>query len=88
MNKTTIIKKYNNRKLYNYQTKCYISNNILIDLVKNHTDFVVIDHQGGDITIPSILHAVEKAKQYPTPVLRVILESVIAVIDEKELKTK
>ncbi len=45
-----IIKKYANRRLYNTATSSYVTLDHLAQMVKDGTDFVVLDAKGTDIT--------------------------------------
>ena len=42
-NEPVIIKKYNNRRLYNTKTSSYINLQEIFDMIRNQVDFVVID---------------------------------------------
>ena len=42
-NEPVIIKKYNNRRLYNTKTSIYINLQEIFDMIRNQVDFVVIE---------------------------------------------
>ncbi len=50
-NDPVVIKKYANRRLYNTQTSTYVTLDDLCEMVKEGTDFVVVDAKsGGELT--------------------------------------
>ena len=50
-----IIKKYNNRKLYDTKLSKYINLDSIIDYVKNDVNLVVIETKGGQVVTDDIL---------------------------------
>jgi len=54
-NDPVIIKKYANRRLYNTATSSYVTLDLLSQMVKEHTDFVVYDAKTGEDITRSVL---------------------------------
>jgi polyhydroxyalkanoate synthesis repressor PhaR len=54
-NDPIIIKKYANRRLYNTATSSYVTLDLLSQMVKEHTDFVVYDAKTGEDITRSVL---------------------------------
>lgn len=52
-----IIKKYQNRKLYDPQESMHINLETLVHLNESR-DLVIIDHEGKDITLPTLFESV------------------------------
>ena len=55
----TIIKRYNNRKLYNTTLSVYMEYEDLIKMIKDGDEFVVLDYQTKeDITVKALASAI------------------------------
>lgn len=54
-NDPVVIKKYANRRLYNTQTSTYVTLEDLCDMVKEGTEFVVVDAKSGDDLTKQVL---------------------------------
>ena len=52
---SVVIKKYANRRLYNTQTSSYVTLDVLSQMVKDGTDFVVYDAKSGEDITRSVL---------------------------------
>lgn len=74
---STIIKRYQNRKLYDTTQSCYITLEDLAEMIKNGDDIVVIDNKTGkDITSATLtqlifmmsLRETEKKTKSPLPI--------------------
>jgi polyhydroxyalkanoate synthesis repressor PhaR len=67
-----IIKRYQNRKLYNTQSKQYITLEEIEDLIKNELEIKVIDNRTGNditaITLSQIIFEFEKNRSGFLPV--------------------
>jgi polyhydroxyalkanoate synthesis repressor PhaR len=78
-NEPVVIKKYNNRRLYNTQTSSYINLQEIFDMIRNQIDFVVIDSKNGhDLTHSTIVQIIldQESKGYnllPTEFLKQII---------------
>ncbi len=74
-----IIKKYNNRRLYNTQTSSYINLQDIFDMIRNQIDFVVVDSKTDqDLTHSTIVQIIldQETKGYnllPTEFLKQII---------------
>lgn len=53
-----IIKKYNNRKLYNPETSSYVNLSDIEKLIQERADLKVIDANGKDITGETLLQVI------------------------------
>jgi polyhydroxyalkanoate synthesis repressor PhaR len=78
-NEPVIIKKYNNRRLYNTKTSIYINLQEIFDMIRNQVDFVVIDSKNDeDLTHSTIVQIIldQESKGYnllPTEFLKQII---------------
>ena len=54
-NEPVVIKKYANRRLYNTQTSTYVTLDDLCEMVKEGTDFVVVDAKSGEDLTKQVL---------------------------------
>ena len=67
-----LIKRYQNRKLYNTQTKRYITLEEIEDLIKKEEDVIVIDNNSGKditaITLSQIIFEFEKNRKGILPI--------------------
>ena len=78
-NEPVIIKKYNNRRLYNTKTSSYINLQEIFDMIRNQVDFVVIDSKNDeDLTHSTIVQIIldQESKGYnllPTEFLKQII---------------
>lgn len=79
--KTKIIKRYQNRKLYDTQQSCYVTLDDIAKMIRGNEDVMVIDNKTkNDITAATltqiIFEAEKKASQYaPLFTLREIIQS-------------
>lgn len=79
--KTKIIKRYQNRKLYDTQQSCYVTLDDIAKMIRTNEDVVVIDNKTkNDITAATltqiIFEAEKKASQYaPLFTLREIIQN-------------
>ncbi len=75
------IKRYPNRKLYNTETKKYITLNGIAELIQNSTDVEIIDHATNDdltaVTLTQIIFEQEKKRGgfLPTAVLTGLVQA-------------
>lgn len=80
-NKTKIIKRYQNRKLYDTQQSCYVTLDDIAKMIRTNEDVMVIDNKTkNDITAATltqiIFEAEKKASQYaPLFTLREIIQN-------------
>jgi polyhydroxyalkanoate synthesis repressor PhaR len=80
-NMRVVIKRYQNRKLYNTQTKRYITLDEIEDLIKNQQEIEVIDNQTGDditsVTLSQVIFETEKNRNglLPLKLLTSIVQS-------------
>jgi polyhydroxyalkanoate synthesis repressor PhaR len=80
-NKTKIIKRYQNRKLYDTQQSCYVTLDDIAKMIRTSEDVMVIDNKTkNDITAATltqiIFEAEKKASQYaPLFTLREIIQN-------------
>lgn len=80
-NRTKIIKRYQNRKLYDTQQSCYVTLDDIAKMIRNSEDVMVIDNKTkNDITAATltqiIFEAEKKASQYaPLFTLREIIQN-------------
>jgi len=69
---TIIIKRYQNRKLYNTQSKKYVTLEEIENLIKNEQDIIVIDNRTGKditaITLSQIIFGFEKNRSGFLPI--------------------
>jgi len=69
---TIVIKRYQNRKLYNTQSKKYVTLEEIEDLIKNDQDIIVIDNRTGKdltaITLSQIIFEFEKNRSGFLPI--------------------
>ncbi len=68
--KTKIIKRYQNRKLYDTQQSCYVTLDDIARMVRNSEDVIVLDNKSkSDITAATMIQIIfeseKKASQYP-----------------------
>jgi polyhydroxyalkanoate synthesis repressor PhaR len=84
-NETIIIKKYNNRRLYNTKTSTYINLQDVFDMVRQQVDFIVVDAKTNqDLTHSTIVQIIldQESKGYnllPTS----FLKQIISFYDER-----
>jgi len=80
VNRTKIIKRYQNRKLYDTQQSCYVTLDDIAKMIRTNEEVVVIDNKSkNDITAATltqiIFEAEKKASQYaPLFTLREIIQ--------------
>lgn len=80
-NRTKIIKRYQNRKLYDTQQSCYVTLDDIAKMIRNSEEVMVIDNKSkNDITAATltqiIFEAEKKASQYaPLFTLREIIQN-------------
>ena len=78
-NEPVVIKKYNNRRLYNTQTSSYINLQDIFEMIRNKIDFVVVDSKTEqDLTHSTIVQIIldQETKGYnllPTEFLKQII---------------
>jgi polyhydroxyalkanoate synthesis repressor PhaR len=78
-NEQVIIKKYNNRRLYNTQTSSYITLQDIFEMIRSKTDFIVVDSKTNqDLTHSTIVQIIldQETKGYnllPTEFLKQII---------------
>lgn len=78
-NEITIIKKYQNRRLYNTKASSYINLQDLVDMIKSREEFVVIDAKTNlDLTHATIVQIIldQETKGYsllPTAFLKQVI---------------
>lgn len=78
-NEQVIIKKYNNRRLYNTQTSSYITLQDIFEMIRNKIDFIVLDSKTNqDLTHSTIVQIIldQETKGYnllPTEFLKQII---------------
>lgn len=65
-----LIKRYQNRKLYNTQTSCYITLDDIQNMVENDTHFVVIDQKTRVDRTGEVLVAIRSNQELKNPNLR------------------
>src|SRR3989338_5009088 len=72
MNETKIIKRYQNRKLYDTHQSCYVTLQEISQMIKNGDDLRVIDNKTkNDITqatLTQLLYETERKASNPVPV--------------------
>lgn len=78
--KTRLIKKYQNRKLYDTEKSCYINLSEIVEFVREDLEFVVMDNVSKrDITHKIVLEAVYRGEldslTIPLQMLKGILKS-------------
>lgn len=79
--KPKIIKRYQNRKLYDTQQSCYVTLADIAKMIKNNEELVVIDNKTqNNITAPTLLQIIfemeKKTSQYaPLYVLREVIKT-------------
>ena len=80
MNETKIIKRYQNRKLYDTHQSCYVTLEEISQMIKNGDDLRVIDNKTkNDITqgtLTQLLYESERKNADPVPVA--LLKEIIA----------
>lgn len=76
--KPLLIKRYKNRKLYNAETRSYITSKDVVDTVVSGRDLQVIDKNGKDVTNPVLARALttlmSKDVNFTVPLRNVIFE--------------
>jgi len=79
MNKTRIIKRYQNRKLYDTYKSCYVTLDQIAKMLKEGDDVTVIDNKTQrDITAPTLIQIIfEGEKKSENPIPTPILKSVV-----------
>ena len=76
-----VIKRYSNRKLYDTETKQYVTLDQLANLVREGTELQVVDNSSGEdltaLTLSQIILEQEKKQRgfLPRPVLNALIES-------------
>ncbi|MBI2336994.1 MAG: transcriptional regulator [Deltaproteobacteria bacterium] len=79
--KTRVVKRYQNRKLYDTQDSCYVTLDEIGNLVKEGHDVKIIDNKTGDdltsVTLTQIIFEEEKKKKslLPLDMLRKIIQN-------------
>ncbi len=79
--KTRVVKRYQNRKLYDTQSSCYVTLEDIANFIRNGEDVVVIDNKNQEdlttITFSQIIFEQEKKKKHHLPLqaLRNIIQS-------------
>jgi len=85
---TVLIKKYENRRLYNVNEKKYISLENVRDIIKNGKDIKVIEKKTGkDITRVILMQVLmdmspEKLNSFPIPFLKFLITSPAPLIND------
>lgn len=79
MNKTRIIKRYQNRKLYDTYKSCYVTLEQISKMLKEGDDVTVIDNKSQrDITAPTLIQIIfEGEKKSENPIPTSILKNVV-----------
>jgi polyhydroxyalkanoate synthesis repressor PhaR len=79
MNKTRIIKRYQNRKLYDTYKSCYVTLDQIARMLKEGDDVTVIDNKTqNDITAPTLIQIIfEGEKKSENPIPTPILKNVV-----------
>lgn len=81
--KGLIIKRYKNRRLYNTETKSYVSYEDLAKIVREGTDIKVIDSDGEDVTKAVLIQVIlEEEKNDKTVLPTDFLFQVLRVRDD------
>ncbi len=72
MNEVKVIKRYQNRKLYDTHQSCYVTLEEISQMIKNGDDLRVIDNKSkNDITqgtLTQLLYETERKSGHPVPV--------------------
>jgi polyhydroxyalkanoate synthesis repressor PhaR len=83
MKEKRLIKKYQNRRLYDTQTSCYITLDEVKELVKKYVDFEIIEEKTGvDITNHILLQIISDLEDRQSPIFTTdILKNIICFYD-------
>ncbi len=75
--KTKIIKKYQNRKLYDTEQSCYVTLDDIAKMIRQNEDIIVIDNKTKEnVTALTLTQIVFKSKSYaPVEVLRDVIQN-------------
>ena len=77
MNKRKVIKKYQNRKLYDTEQSCYVTLDDIARMVRNNDDIIVIENKTKEnVTALTLTQIIFKSKSYaPVEVLRDMIKT-------------